>query len=73
MLYRARPTNEGAVVESANATPSDAFSNDLLWSTLETFSLAYRADEVNASARRLAGDDARRVVRNVDWETWSDE
>ena len=72
MLYRARPTNEGAVVERTNAAPADAFDGDLLWSALETFDLDYRAHDVNAAAQRLAGKGAWRVARNVDWETWSD-
>ena len=72
MLYRARPTNEGYVIERANAAPLSAHDDDILWSPLSTFDLDARAREVNAAARKAAGPGARLVALSGAWQTWSD-
>lgn len=72
MLYRARPTNEGHVIESANAPVRDAHDESVMWSPLSTLSLDALHRDVNAAARDAAGPDARLVARGGAWETWSD-
>ena len=72
MLYRARPTNEGHVIESANATAHDAHDESVMWSPLSTLGLDAMHRDVNAAARKAAGPGARLVARGGAWETWSD-
>ena len=72
MLYRARPTNEGHVIESADAPAHDALVVGVMWSPLSTISLDALHRDVNAAARDAAGPGARLVARGGAWETWSD-
>ena len=72
MLYRARPTNEGHVIESANAVPLSARDERVVWSLLLTLGLDVLHRDVNAAARDAAGPGARLVALSGAWQTWSD-
>ena len=72
MLYRARLTNEGYVIESANATARRAHDDGAMWSPLSTLGLDALHRDVNAAARDAAGPGARLVALSGAWQTWSD-